>query len=325
MLCQNCGHQQESGRFCGKCGTKLERPTGGQPSVSVQTEPWQGAEQSAAMVQHGTAGQSGDAETQLNANGNSPVQAEDMAGKTEPPTNGQAAITDAGYEGAAIQATGPASQMQQNAHVEKVKETSKVYWSYYLQYLKSPSRIFANQEREFVNSLISIGLFAVLVALAAYNAAPRTGLSGVFRELGPSFPTILVSTVISMGIFLGVVTLAMFLINKFFGPDYSYRSIISTYGAHMAPVLLLTAVSLLLLILKSYVAGNVLLMIALCINFVILPLYIIAKLLNRQSRIIDPLYGFLSYMILVGILFSIVFAILADSLIGGILDSFVTF
>lgn len=214
-----------------------------------------------------------------------------------------------------------AGQPQQpNIHVEKVKETSKMYWSYYLQYLKHPSKIFENSEREFINGLISIAVFAVLVSLAAFNSTPSTGFD-FLDQAGPSFITVLLGTVISIAILSGVVTFALFLANRFFGPNMSYKKIVSIYGAHLTPIILLAAVSFLLLLLKSYIAGNMLMFITLGLPFILLPLYLIGRFLSIQAKGMDPLYGFLSYIILSSVLFSIVFAVLADSLMNYILDS----
>jgi hypothetical protein len=93
-------------------------------------------------------------------------------------------------------AAAPAYQLptEPNIHVEKVKETSKQYWTYFLQYLKRPSLIFDHASSNFVNAIISFLVFALLITLSLHKnigllAAPFSGLNTLSEQesIMPSF------------------------------------------------------------------------------------------------------------------------------------------
>ncbi|CAM4117103.1 Yip1 family protein [Lederbergia lenta] len=221
-----------------------------------------------------------------------------------------------------------AQPTQPNVHIEKVKDTSKKYWSYFTHYMKQPARIFENQQQEFVNGVISIGIFAFLIGIILYSFVQSVARStfGSYGSLlmkeyaGPTFFTAFGSVFIFTIICMILVTFSLFIIGKFFGPGYTYKEIVSHYGTHLIPFILLLVISFILILLKSYVAGNALLSIVLLFSIIILPLYIVGKYLAQKSSLIDPLYAFIIYIVLFGILFSIFTGIMMDSIVGEILD-----
>lgn len=209
-----------------------------------------------------------------------------------------------------------------NDSLERVKETSRAYGGFFVNYLKHPSQVFTRKSSELTNALISIGL-AVLLTILTYNVL----ISNAFGDYsyGPSFVSVFSNTLIGMAILLAIIITLLFLINKMFGTDGTYTDIVSIFGAHMTPVIIVSAAAFLLAILKSNMFATMLMMIVLMLIIFVIPLYLISSLLTRRSKGIDPLYGYVLYIVATFITLSIVMVILADSALGNmveILDDF---
>lgn len=265
MICINCGHQQETGNFCGKCGTKLNE-------TSVNTE-------------------------------KTIIQNEEAAASTQP------------YE----QAATPMEPTEPNVHVENVKEKSKLYFNYFMQHLKNPAQAYNRGEAEFSNGLTSIVLLGILLGLSFYS------LISNINFYGPSFLSIFGGVLFFSLVSMGLVVVSLLLINNFFGPQHSFKSIVSLYGGHLSPVLLVAAAALLLILLKSYTFGSLALMLIFMFSISLLPLYLISLLLTKKSSGVDPLYGYVIYIVTFSIFFTIFTVILADSTVGGMIDEFFYF
>lgn len=259
MTCTNCGHSQEAGKFCGKCGSKME---------------------------------------------------------STPLTESTAIPEQAATSDSIEQPTPQAVPAEPNIHVEKLKSHSKMYSSYFMRQLKRPSLSFNQLTTEFTNGVISIVLLGVLISIALY-----TFINNFAGAYGPGFLTIFTNILIFSIIMIGIVTLSLFMINRFFGPQLSYKSICSLYGGHLSPLLLTSAVSILLMFLKSYTYGNVLLSLVFTFAIFILPLYLISSLLTKKASTVDPLYGYMLYIGAFSILFIIFITILADSSLGEYIDA----
>lgn len=267
MNCVNCGHSQEIGKFCGKCGT---------PFAPINN----------------------DTPTTLNIAGEGHV--------SPAPNMAQA------------QQMHQQAPVEPNIHVEKIKAQSKMYGSYFMQHLKRPSHSFNQSQEGFVNGLISVILLGVFFALTASAVS-----SGLLSGYGPGFISVFSSTIISIVIVMGLPIVTLFIINKFFGPQFSFKSIISIYGAHLSPLIIGAGAAFLLVLLKSFVFGNVILAIVLLFAIFILPLYVISALLTKATtKTLDPLYGFTLYLVLFAILLIIFITILADSALGEVIEMF---
>lgn len=202
-----------------------------------------------------------------------------------------------------------------NDSLERVKETSRAYGGFFMNYLKHPSQSFTQKSSELTNALISIGL-AVLLTILTYNVL----ISNAFGEYGPPFISVFLNGLIGIGIMTAVIITLLFLINKMFGTDGTYTDIVSIFGAHLTPVIIVSAASFLLAILKSNMFATMLMMIVLMLIIFVIPLYLISSLLTRRPKGIDPLYGYVLYIVATFITLSIVMVILADSALGNMVD-----
>lgn len=284
--CITCGNEQEVGKFCGKCGAKFEEgvtPVSTSDIGPISTE-------------------TSKVEVNATANPDSVVQA---------PTRSVPA--------------------QPNEHVEKVKGQSKKFWNYFTKYIKNPSEIFATGEREFVNALISIFLFALIFSVTVYvsisgfarQAMDGLGeIGGLFMDeyQGPPFFTVFTSAFMFTLVSVALVVVALLITSKLFGPAISWKEIVSHYGTLILTSSVLAIIGLLLLIFKAFLFGNIIVILSFLLMLIVVPSFIISRLLLSQSKSVDRFYGYLLYIVLFAIIYSIYITIIADSTIGRVID-----
>ncbi|KQL36897.1 hypothetical protein [Psychrobacillus sp. FJAT-21963] len=208
------------------------------------------------------------------------------------------------------------SVKQTNVHVENIKRKTKIYSSYFMKQLKKPSHANNPGENEFTNSLVSMILFVALVTISQYLFT-----NNLFWSNSPSFLPFFMEVFLLTFFMIGVVILSLFLISNFFGPQHSFKAIISFYGGQLSPLIILSIVSIFLMLVESFTYGNAILTISLIFGLFILPLYVISFLLTSNQSSVDPLYGFILYIITFTILFMLFVIIVGDSKIGGYFDN----
>ena len=285
-ICITCGNEQEVGKFCGKCGAKFEEgvtPVSTSDIGPISTE-------------------TSKVEVNATANPDSVVQA---------PTRSVPA--------------------QPNEHVEKVKDQSKKFWNYFTKYIKNPSEIFATGDREFINALISILLFALIFSVTVYvsiSGFARQAMDGLgeigslFMDeyQGPPFFTVFTSAFMFTLVSVALVVVALLIISKLFGPAISWKEIVSHYGTLILTSSVLAIIGLLLLIFKAFLFGNIIVILSFLLMLIVVPSFIISRLLLSQSKSVDRFYGYLLYIVLFAIIYSIYITIIADSTIGRVID-----
>lgn len=205
-----------------------------------------------------------------------------------------------------------------NPHLENIKEKSKQYFNYFIQYLKTPSHTYNKGEVDFPNALISSMLLAILIGLSYFTIASNHSYDIYTTSFLSIFGSVFFWSIASIGLVLFTLTL----INHFFGPQHSYKIIICLFGGHLSPMILLGFVSILFMLLKFYTFGSITLIILLSFAIFILPLYLITLLLTHKSSNVDPLYGFIIYLVTFSIFFAVFMIILADSSVGNHLTNF---
>lgn len=281
MKCSNCQHEQDSGKFCGKCGTVLTARNG------------------------------------------------EAAGNTAPPSSEPTAqfTATATPNAAASVYQAPA---EPNQHVEKVKATSKQYWNYFLQYIKTPGSIVEQPAGQMVNALITLGIFALIFSLAIYKNLSTAlqpidrmgGFFGTTESIMPSYFSVLFTTVFSLGVIFALAAACVYLVNKFAGPDETFASVVTMFGTLAVPSVVLVLAAYLLLLIESLVFGNVLLLISLSLTVSMMPLYLITALLRKSAKAFDSFYAYLSYIVLFSVSFTIVMTVFFDSTIGRYIEDF---
>lgn len=246
LICIHCGHKQDLGNFCGKCGA---------------------------------------------------ARSQNIDETKEPPF--------------------PSRHVHKpNPTIQSIKDQAKKYWQYFKVHLKAPMQLYEKYEQEFVNGVMSIILFSILIALSFFslirNALSTTGSESFYSTFGGIF----IFSCLSVGLVLVTLTL----INHFFGPQYAFKSIVSLFGGHLPITILLLLLSVVLTLLKSFVIGFILLFIAFSYTIFLLPLYLISALLTKKSSGSDPFFGFIIYVVTFSILFTLFMTLLADTRIGLLLN-----
>src|SRR5690625_4285317 len=195
----------------------------------------------------------------------------------------------------------------ENEAFETVAESLQAYFSFFKTYVQRPAKSINNEASNFVNAVVSMVIFAFLAGVTTFTLMNALSYSGVsfFSVFGSAFIVALVMMVL-------VITV-MFLINKIFGTDYSFKAILSIYGVHVTPVLILIFISYILALSKSYIYAPLLLTGSFSLIMGLIPCYLISSLLTRKSKHVDALYGFIIYVIAIFIVISIVFSIFVDS------------
>lgn len=216
------------------------------------------------------------------------------------------------------------SSLQSNKYIERVKIASKMYWNYFLNYLKHPSLVLKQGEKEFSNGIINIVIMAFFVGLILFTFMKRVPFPFLDTSYEPSFSSVMGSSLLFVIISTAIIIGSLFLTIKFLGSEHSFKSIAGIYGTHLISSTFLVLIAFILLLLKAYTYSNFLLSFALLIAFFIIPLYILIKLLTKEEGVIDPLYCVITYIVIFGIAFSIYLLLLEGSLIVDVLNRWMT-
>ena len=208
-----------------------------------------------------------------------------------------------------------AQQVGPNIHIEKIKKKSKVYRTYFVQQLKNPSRAFEQGEKDFSNGLISIILFAIVYTVSLFLVVNRN----YFGESLGFFPFFF-QIMLLVFLLFGIAIFALFIANNFFGSPNSLKAIISFYGGQLSPVVVSVGVSFLLMLIQSFTYGQLVLVVSFVFALFILPLYLVSFLATKKAPGLDPLYGFILYILVFVLLFLILVTVLAGTMLGTYLD-----
>ena len=212
------------------------------------------------------------------------------------------------------------SGFQSNKYIKRVELASKKYWNYFLNYLKHPSLVLKQGEKEFSNGVTTIVIMAFFVGLLLFTFMKRAPFPFLEASYEPSFISMVGSSLIIFFISTAIIVGSLFLTTKFLGPEQSVKSFIGIYGTYLIPSILLLLVAFILLLLKAYAYSNFLLSFALLFAFFIIPLYILIKLLANEKSVIDPLYCVLAYIVIFGSAFAIYLAFSKGSLVIDVLN-----
>ncbi|WP_322420416.1 zinc ribbon domain-containing protein [Jeotgalibacillus haloalkalitolerans] len=198
-----------------------------------------------------------------------------------------------------------------NPTIEKAKATSISYWNYFKQYIKSPSKSLQTGEGEFKNGLISIILFSILFGSMPYLMYQAT--FGGFGGYGPSFFGVFFQSLMFTAAIVFLVITCLFLSNKLFGRQDSYKSVTAIFGAHILLPIIFLAAAVLTTLMSMYTLSVILIVLSVSIVIGSVPLHIISSLMTMKSKTADPLYGFLAYIVLVSIVFAVFSLSIAES------------
>ncbi|MDQ0223872.1 zinc ribbon domain-containing protein [Metabacillus niabensis] len=297
MICSNCGHQNEGGKFCVKCGTKLVGETAEQqqaatvePTIPVSNQPVQPEQ----------------AETTFSAQPTRPEQ--------------------------------PVQPAEPNKHVEAAKNVSKLFFSYFIDGLKNPTKAAQSVGQEqFVNGLITMILYALFIPLTIYFglkvviANLLEKIAGIFPDEfdffdvtqmisfyeQPGFSSVLKPIFYSL-IIIAIIVLLTFVVIKLGRVQLNIKELIARFGAFSIVPTALLLVALILSIIKVDIFLYVWFFGLLGLLFVV-P-FTIYSFKKDVPFGLDGIYGTIIMFIVILIITSFVLNNFTDSLVSGDID-----
>ncbi len=209
-----------------------------------------------------------------------------------------------------------AAPAQPNEQIEKLKSESKLFLSFLLQQVKSPSAHFQDVNSGLKNSLLSIGLYILLTALAIYSIIRSLFGAAYGIYDGPSIVTIVFYLALFSLLVLAVNLTSVYVTSKLFSENQTFSEIVRKIGGYFALPIALSAVSILLALISSYTVSGIILYIGIILAFGTVPTYVMIKLLAHQTKSIDGFYAFLFYIAFTAILGFLISLLIMDSAIG---------
>lgn len=167
----------------------------------------------------------------------------------------------ASVEAAASASLAEPAGNQQHQYIEGAKNISKTYFTYFLQVIKKPyaSSVGVGSEH-FVNGIITLALYAILIPLMLYFAfkgvlADMGGFGGEFlgefsEEIQPSFTDIVLKPILAYAIFIMLVATFTFSSVRIGGSIASYKEVVARFGSFQIPFVAILAIGLIMSILK---------------------------------------------------------------------------
>lgn len=300
MICKNCGHEQDAGKFCGRCGNPLVEQTDNTQEILpeevevVETE--------------------------------APVISEQEVEPVVRQESEEAATVEPGVQAQQAQQT-QQQQSQQNIHIENIKENSQRYVSFIKEYLLHPSAVVERASQNFINGLITFILLILLTAGSAFYIGKRfidssikkfTGGFGsanmfeeeLMSEMGmkvydflpfPSFMSGFLFMLALFGLSFGVVLLVLFISKQ----QFDIKEVIAIQGTYSLPAVILALLSFVLLLIGSYSLAVLALLFAVLIGVFYYPVQIAMNEFTQGAQL-DRIYRGLIYFVIMLVVTSIV-------------------
>lgn len=280
MQCPSCGQQTEVGKFCTNCGAPL-------PDNDV----------------------AGSGTGMENSSGGSP---EAGSQQTNEPALDQT-------QAAAAQQTPQEEQTNEqqppNEAVEKIKEIGNDFSNFFLTLVKKPSAAKQANQNDWISSVITIGIYALVFALGYFFTLKIVGdpFSSSLGDLTGGSTSVpftdgflwpFLKFVVLFAIILGVTFTAL----KLATSDFNFLETLSKYGAYLMPFTLLLILGYLLFFIKLEAVGVVVLFVSFFAAVFIIPTIL---LMEEKSSGIDRMYLMvITHVINFAVFFYLIFQLL---------------
>lgn len=320
--CSNldCGRHQESGNFCGACGSKLEAVIEQVDKTSTnQVE--EGIEVTESPV------------TEVEAKEVTVTQTQEVT-TNEPPA---VTLSNTEIKTAQTQATATSTMNERPAEkqsTEEAKAAVKSYWAYSVELLKNPSKALQHQQDKFTYGLINLGLYALTFALitfaimrrASKDAMGYSGFGGFADEYGITsevnsiiFQTSFY-TLIGVAFMLAVLMVSLLAVEKVMVKRLTFKDIIAQYGGLIVPFIYLqAAVFLFSFIGTRFVTFSLMFLSIAFVMYILAGLYMYEKVNSYQSSS-QKVYTFIGTIIFVTIVYTVVSLVIGASLLESLID-----
>src|SRR5690625_393654 len=252
LQCTSCGRQQQSGKFCGSCGSALEE-------VNEEIE----ASDTNRSVQEKMESKKIHEEAEV---GN--VSVEEHIEGQEAAAVAQSTITEELQPGHDLQGE------------------LKRYWQYSLALLKNPGKAFTHGEDKFKYGIVNLILYAITFSLIMLSLA-RGAYKNTFGGFGSAFNVdttgvftqLTVYSLIGMCISLAIVLLCLLIVEKIMIKRMSFKEILVQYSGLLIPFVFLQVGTLLFSFIGSSIIALIMVYISLFYSlFYLTGLFIYEKL-----------------------------------------------
>lgn len=192
--------------------------------------------------------------------------------------------------------------------LEKAKKASKLYWNYFLTYMKKPSAIFESTAQNLLNALITLAIFFIFVGLVIHNMVEYVFQLFASLSSGSIFSTseptdFLTPSLVDTfpNVFLFIFTLfvlsfgSIFLATKLVKSTPDFKQLVTVIGTLLMPAILFMVAAYLLFFVGMRSFGNILFFIGLMVSFLVVPLYAITKFNKKISEKHDSLFSLIAY------------------------------
>jgi small-conductance mechanosensitive channel len=229
----------------------------------------------------------------------------------------------ASYEQNSTIRSGASVPPASNQYLEATKVISKQYFGYFMQVLKKP---YQNSQavgaEHFVNGLITIILFSLIIPLTIYFSAK--GMfggygGGLFGEASIPFGDFVIKPFFAYLIFMLLIAVFSFIAIKLGKVQISFKEVVARFGSFLIPFVAILVIGLIFSILKISFA-LVILLIALMSAIFIVPTLVIAGFKRNSSTGLDTIYGILLTYILSFITMAIMGEMLFDAIRSTLFD-----
>ncbi|KKO52578.1 zinc ribbon domain-containing protein [Paenibacillus sp. DMB20] len=269
MICTICGHENEGGQFCRKCGNKLVMENEG-----TMEQP-----EAKAEVVRFTAGHSGTV-AQADA---------ERAGQEASAGSQQAHYTTASAPQAHTSGHTGQGTPQPNPYLESAKQNSKIYFNYFVKGLKNPLGVAQRTGSEqFLNGIISIVLFVLILPLMTYLS-----IGSARSYMNSPFVDLVIKPVFWLAVFMLLVAVYTFgAVKLSTNPSADFREIIARYGTLLIPLIVIVFVGFLFIMMGSGI-GVALMSIGMIGAIFTAPAVITMGYKRENVRGLDTLYAIL--------------------------------
>ncbi|HEX6594146.1 MAG TPA: hypothetical protein VF095_06120 [Bacillota bacterium] len=278
MLCLNCEQQTEEGKFCTKCGAKLnQEEIAAAKDFIEEKELNQRQPIDQAQQQPVTQSPLTDPKT---AEQPKPVQASVSANQHE-------------------QLNQPPALKTRNETVEKIKETGINFVNFFVPLLKRPSIAKNVRAEDTPSGIITLITFSLMIALGAYSTL--RSLDMFFYEL-TFIDNFLLPFLTFLVLLVAMATITFFGV-KFTSRRGDFATISTKYSAYTVPFMLAYVVGLLLHLMKFTTASQLLILISMSGITLAIPTFILfEKSENGFDRVYVLIGIYIANFILLGFL-----------------------
>src|SRR5699024_1116462 len=299
LQCPNCGRQQELGKFCGNCGTSLEK-------IKQEQSVKQNIEE--------------EKQTEFNVEKSAEETVEDIRGSTTEAsreTNRETQAHETAQQETSATQTTSSSNAQSSA--SDMQTGLKKYWDYSLNLLKRPGEALHEKEGNFANGLVNMALYALTFALiisSVFNKQVRI-FDGV--EIG-ILVRIVFYTFLALAACLLLLVVCLLIAEKISVKKLTFKTIVAQYGCLLVPFIYFHVAIFLFSFFGATLVTILLFNFSIFIVFLILPaIYIYDKTVYYQSTP-HKVYTAIGTVLLVLIIFFIAIVVFGMSAMENMLE-----